>query len=139
MSLPYDPVVIWANVKALTGATECTFDQVMFALQALGYSEGAVDGIFDTIRESGVCAVDDEWNFKERTGKPTKFVFCCDLCGHVLGVAHLRSFAAAARRHRKRGEAWPSHAGRRGKIRYHCLSQPAKKFCSTTPSGPVRF
>jgi hypothetical protein len=108
--------------------------ELIAGLELMGFSEGSIDGIFETIEVCGVADVDEDLTFTERTGSPTRFVFVCSLCCKPIGVTHLRSLPRASARHCAKAHDWHRKAAAERGVRWTCISQP-KKFCPTTASG----
>lgn len=56
---------MWETVKQFTGTNSSTLEQTLDAFKAAGISEGAWDGAFELIEESGLVIMDEDCTFTE--------------------------------------------------------------------------
>jgi len=56
---------LWQVVKDFTGTNSATLEQTLDAFEHVGIPEGAHDGAFELIEESGLVTMDDDCGFTE--------------------------------------------------------------------------
>lgn len=68
---------MWHCVTSLRGVQQFTFSELIEALESLGVSEGALDGVTDWIDESGLVEITEDLDYRTRssaTGDDQRFL-----------------------------------------------------------------